>query len=52
MTRKLNPLVLTVLMRSCRQKHITNNTPSSIFQNHSQFQSYYQKYLRSRQQFL
>ena len=33
-------------------QNITNNSPSNILQNHSQFQSYRQKHHRSRQQLL
>ena len=67
-----NPLILraakssmTILMKSCRQKHtyeniwwrnvqqdITNNSPTNILRNHPQFQSYCQKYHRSRRQFM
>ena len=56
---------LTNLEKSFKQKRIweniwrrnvnqdtTNNSPSNILWNHFQFQSYCQKYYRSRQQFL
>ena len=56
---------LTMLRKSFRLKHnwqnitrgnvdehITNNSPSNILYNHSQFKSYRQKYLQSRRQFL
>ena len=56
---------LTILMKSSREKlsyeniwrrnvheNTTNNSPSNIFKNHSQFLTYCQKYHRSRRQFL